>query len=153
MGAALLTNPDLLCSILTALRKALPADVPISAKIRLLPGQNDTLALVKRIVETGISALTIHCRTRDMRPRESALVERLKEIVTFVEVLGLGVTVIENGDCTGRPDFERIKTLTGAHSVMVATAAESNLSCFASAPVVDAETVLAPEYARLVCRF
>lgn len=43
MGAALLTNPDLLCSILTALRKDLPPHISVSAKIRLLPTQEDTI--------------------------------------------------------------------------------------------------------------
>lgn len=113
MGAALLTNPDLLCGILTALREALPDDVPVSAKIRLLPDQEDTLKLVKRIVDTGISALTVHCRTRNMRPREPALIHRLREVVEYVEGLGKPVTVFENGDCTGRPDAKRIRDETG----------------------------------------
>jgi len=42
MGAALLTNPDLLCAILTALRMDLPPEISVSAKIRLLPTQADT---------------------------------------------------------------------------------------------------------------
>ena len=51
MGAALLTNPDLLCGILTALRAAIPRTHSLSAKIRLLPTQEDTLKLVERIVD------------------------------------------------------------------------------------------------------
>lgn len=113
MGAALLTNPDLLCGILSSLRKALPDDVPVSAKIRLLATQEDTLKLVKRIVDTGVSALTVHCRTRDMRPREPALIHRLREVVEYVEGLGRGVTVLENGDCYGRPDSKRVREETG----------------------------------------
>src|SRR5882762_1193325 len=101
MGAALLSNPDLLCSILTALRRELPPYISISAKIRLLPTQEDTLKLVERIVGTGVNCLTLHCRTRNMRPRERALVERLKEIVDFVHGLDRDVAVIENGDCVG----------------------------------------------------
>ena len=34
---------------------------------------------------------------------------------------------------------------------MIATAAESNLSCFLEGPVVDAQTELIPRYLRLVC--
>jgi len=60
MGAALLTNPDLLCAILTALRMDLPPEISVSAKIRLLPTQADTLKLVQRIVATGVSAITVH---------------------------------------------------------------------------------------------
>jgi tRNA-dihydrouridine synthase 2 len=114
MGAALLTNPDLLCSILTALRSALPKEVSVSAKIRLLPDQAETLKLVERIINCGVSAITVHCRTRNMRPRERALVERLKEIVDFVERLGKGVAVVENGDCVGWEDAKRVREITGA---------------------------------------
>ncbi|KAH7922790.1 FMN-linked oxidoreductase [Leucogyrophana mollusca] len=149
MGAALLTNPDLLCSILTALRAAMPPEITVTAKIRLLPTQADTLKLVERIINTGVSAITVHCRTRNMRPREKALIERLKEIVDFVEGLGKGIAVIENGDCTGFDDAKRIRDLTGAHSVMIATAAESNPSCFSPAPLMDVESTLIPSYLRL----
>jgi tRNA-dihydrouridine synthase 2 len=98
MGAVLLTNPDLLCTIFSALRRELPPRISVSAKIRLLPTQEDTLALVKKIVNTGINCLTIHCRTRNMRPRERALIFRLKEIVDFIRGLGCDVAIIENGD-------------------------------------------------------
>ena len=167
MGAALLTNPDLLCSILTALREAMPPEVTVTAKIRLLPTQEGTLQLVERIVNCGVSAITVHCRTRNMRPREKALVERLREIVDFVESLGKGVAVIENGDCVSFEDAKRIReitgasacpplemtshiTISGAHSVMIATAAEANPSCFSPTPLNDLEETLIPAYMRLV---
>ena len=114
MGAALLTNPDLLCSILTALREAMPSEITVSAKIRLLPSQEDTLKLVERIVNTGISALTVHCRTRNMRMKEKAVIQRLREIVEFVEKMGKGIAVIENGDCLGYEDSKRVREVTGA---------------------------------------
>ncbi|KAJ7462099.1 hypothetical protein FB451DRAFT_1341142 [Mycena latifolia] len=149
MGAALLTNPDLLCSILRALRAAMPPEITVSAKIRLLPSQEDTLKLVERIVETGVSALTVHCRTRAMRNTDAALVERLREIVDFVAGMGRGIAVIENGDCTGASDAQRIRDLTGAHSVMIARAAESNPSCFSAVPLRDVERTLSPAYLRV----
>ncbi|KAH9926510.1 uncharacterized protein B0H18DRAFT_954777 [Fomitopsis serialis] len=168
MGAALLTNPDLLCSILSALREAMPPELSISAKIRLLPTQEETLKLVERIIGTGVSALTVHCRTRNQRKREPAHVDRLREIVEFVEGMGRGVAVIENGDCEGYEDAVRIREITkqsvgahakawpcggyrhsGAHSCMIATAAESNPSCFSPTPLVDLEHTLIPSYLRL----
>lgn len=118
MGAALLTNPDLLCSILTALRRAMPPEITVTAKIRLLPSQEDTLKLVERIVNTGISALTVHCRTRNMRDKDRAVVERLREIVDFVAGLGKNIAVIENGDCTGLDDAKRIRELTGGFAIL-----------------------------------
>lgn len=152
MGAALLTNPDLLCGILEALRRELPREISVSAKIRLLSTQEETKKLVERIARTGVNAITVHCRTRNMRPRERALVERLKEIVDFVHGLGLDVAIIQNGDCTGREDAKRIRDLTGADSVMIATAAESNPSCFSATPLRDVESTLSPAYVRL-CKY
>jgi len=118
MGAALLTNPDLLCAILTALRMDLPPEISVSAKIRLLPTQADTLKLVQRIVATGVSAITVHCRTRNMRPQEKALIGRMREIVECVEDSGVDTAVIENGDCLGFEDAKRVKEVTGIRSAL-----------------------------------
>lgn len=112
MGAALLSTPDLLCDILVALRAALPPRVALSAKIRFLPSQEDTLKLVERIVATGVTALTIHCRTRNMRKQEPAVLERLREIVHFVEGLGRDVAVLANGDCQSFEDAKRVRAVT-----------------------------------------
>lgn len=112
MGAALLTNPDLLCSILTALREAMPPEITVTAKIRLLPTQEETLNLVERIVNTGVTAITVHCRTRNMRPREPAIIDRLKDVVEFVERMGKGIAVIENGDTLGLEDSVRVRNIT-----------------------------------------
>ena len=60
MGAALLSNPDLLEKILINLVQH--SGMPVTCKIRLLETQEATIALVKRIVATGIKALTVHCR-------------------------------------------------------------------------------------------
>ncbi|KAK2464903.1 hypothetical protein APHAL10511_002979 [Amanita phalloides] len=149
MGAALLTNPDLLCSVLTALREAMPPEISVSAKIRLLPSQEDTLKLVERIINTGVSALTVHCRTKNMRERDAAQIERLKGIVDFVNGMGKDVAVVENGDCSGWEDAIRVRQVTGAHSVMIARAAESNPTCFSLTPMIDLEKTLWPKYLRL----
>ncbi|KAF8913201.1 hypothetical protein CPB84DRAFT_1841593 [Gymnopilus junonius] len=149
MGAALLTNSDLLCSILTALRREMPPHITVTAKIRLLPSQEDTLKLVERIVNTGISALTVHCRTRNMREKDKAVIERLKEIVDFVEGMGKGIAVVENGDCLEWEDAKRVRAVTGAHSVMIARGAEANPSCFSPEPLKDVEATLVPAYLRL----
>lgn len=128
----------------------MPPHITVTAKIRLLPSQDDTLKLVERIVNTGISALTVHCRTRNMRDRDKAVIGRLREIVDFVRGMGKGIAVIENGDCTGWEDAVRVRTLTGADSVMIARGAESNPSCFSTEPLKDVERNLSPAYIRVV---
>ncbi|KAG8899187.1 hypothetical protein FRC00_001797 [Tulasnella sp. 408] len=154
MGAALLSTPDLLCDILKAIRAAVPPQVFVSVKIRLLPTEEDTLALVRKIVETkAVRALTVHCRTRNMRMREAAMVEKLIPIVKLCRELDPELAVLQNGDCVDRAAAMGVRKLTGCDSVMIATAAESNLSCFLDGPVVDAATELIPKYTRLAYYF
>lgn len=118
--------------ILSHLVQNIPSH-PISAKIRLLPDQNDTLDLVRKISATGISCLTVHCRTQLMRSTEPALLRRLKEIVDTVKqtrASGPPLPVVANGDCFEFKDMEQIKSITGVERVMIARGAERNVSCF-----------------------
>lgn len=48
-----------------------------------------------------------------MRPREPALLNRLKEIVDIVNDEFPGLPVVANGDCWGVEDRDRICELTG----------------------------------------
>ena len=100
--------------------------LPARISVCLLPTQQDTLALVERIVNTCINCLTIHFCAHNMRPRERALVHRLKKIFDFVKDLRRDVVVIENCDCVDFEDERRIRATTGANSVIIATAAEAN---------------------------
>lgn len=155
MGAALLSTPELLCSILTALREAVPREKTVSVKIRLLPTQEETLALVQKIIATNaINALTVHCRTRNQREKDRATIEHLREIVDYVKrTLGReDIAVIANGDCVDAADaIGRVKEITGADSVMIARGAESNPSCFSidPPPLRDVHETLIPAYIRL----
>lgn len=157
MGANLLTEPDLLCEILRQMRRAAPPHVSVTCKIRLLPTQAETLALVEQIVRTRtIRALTIHCRTKPMRPREAALVDRFREIAEHVSKVaaetGQSVPVIYNGDCFGASDAPRLRERTGASAVMMARAAELNPSCFQLERQCVA-TVIAPRWMHYAVRF
>ena len=67
MGAALLTQPLLIQQILTSLCET--ASIPVTCKIRILPKLEDTLELCRIIERCGVSALAVHARTKDERPR------------------------------------------------------------------------------------
>lgn len=107
--SAIITDENGWRQILVKLVEKVP--VPIDVKIRLLPDQTATLALVAQLAQTGISALTVHCRTQDMRSSEPALLGRLKEIVDSIKTSD--IPVIANGDCFGAQDRERIEEITG----------------------------------------
>jgi tRNA-dihydrouridine synthase 2 len=132
MGAALLQTPDKLCAILSALVKEIVPEfeIGISVKIRLLETPEKTEALVRKLVATGITGLTIHCRTTPMRPRERAIREQLRMIADICRENG--VACLMNGDVENRDQALQLASEFGTDGAMIATAAEANSSCFRS---------------------
>ena len=132
MGAALLQTPDKLCSILEALVKEISTEfeIGISVKIRLLETVELTEVLVRKLCATGITGLTVHCRTTPMRPRERAIRDQLKMIADICRENG--VACLMNGDVENRAQAEQLVTEFGVDGAMIASAAESNSSCFRS---------------------
>jgi tRNA-dihydrouridine synthase 2 len=130
MGAALLQTPDKLCSILEALVKEIVPEfqIGISVKIRLLETAEKTAELVKKLCATGIVGLTIHCRTTPMRPRERAIRGQLRMIADICRENG--VACLMNGDVENRTQAELLINEFGVDGAMIATAAETNSSCF-----------------------
>ncbi|KAK4105878.1 FMN-linked oxidoreductase [Parathielavia hyrcaniae] len=130
MGAALLRTPDKLAGILEALVREVAPEfgVGISVKIRILDSAAETEALVRRLVATGITGLTVHCRTTLMRPRERALRGQLRMIADVCREAG--VACVMNGDVESRDHAEGLVREYGVDGAMIATAAEKNPSCF-----------------------
>jgi tRNA-dihydrouridine synthase 2 len=130
MGAALLKTPDKLCAILEALvREIIPEfQIGISVKIRLLADPKETEALVRRLVNTGITGLTVHCRTTPMRPRERVIREQLRMIAGICK--DAGVACVMNGDVDNRDQALELIKEYGVDGAMIATAAEKNPSVF-----------------------
>ncbi|KAI1799118.1 FMN-linked oxidoreductase [Daldinia bambusicola] len=132
MGAALLRTPDKLVSILEALvQNIMPQfEIGISVKIRILETAAETEALVRRLVATGITGLTVHCRTTPMRPRERAIRGQLRMIADVCHEAG--VACLMNGDVETRDQALALIQEYGVDGAMIATQAEKNPSCFRS---------------------
>ncbi|KAK2801378.1 hypothetical protein FQN50_007763 [Emmonsiellopsis sp. PD_5] len=130
MGAALLQTPDKLVAILEALVEQVgkPFRIGISVKIRLLAEPEKTRQLVTRLVKTGITGLTVHCRTTPMRPRERAIREQMPMIAEICR--DAGVAVLMNGDVTSRDHAVALMEEYAVDGAMIATSAEVNSSCF-----------------------
>ncbi|KAF9536050.1 tRNA-dihydrouridine(20) synthase [NAD(P)+]-like, partial [Lunasporangiospora selenospora] len=75
--------------------------------IRIFDDREKTLNLVRMIEQTGIKALTVHCRTRDERPRNPGHWDRFKEIVETVKI-----PVIANGDVFEFEHLQKLKELS-----------------------------------------
>ncbi|KAI2464363.1 dihydrouridine synthase [Annulohypoxylon bovei var. microspora] len=132
MGASLLRTPDKLCSILEALVQNITPEfeIGISVKIRILETAEETEVLVRRLVATGITGLTIHCRTTPMRPRERAIRGQLRMIADVCREAG--VACLMNGDVENKDQALELMQEYGVDGAMIATQAEKNPSCFRS---------------------
>ncbi|KAL7628209.1 tRNA-dihydrouridine synthase 2 [Parahypoxylon ruwenzoriense] len=130
MGAALLRTPDKLCAILEALVQNITPEfqIGISVKIRILETAEQTEVLVRRLVATGITGLTVHCRTTPMRPRERAIRGQLRMIADVCREAG--VACLMNGDVESRDQALELIKEFGVDGAMIAMSAEKNLSCF-----------------------
>ncbi|KAI9350840.1 hypothetical protein BDR26DRAFT_511907 [Obelidium mucronatum] len=104
MGAALLSQPDRLCGILTALVEKVP--LPITAKIRMLETPEKTIELVQRIEKTGVSAIALHCRFRSERPQDPGHWDIFEAVAQSIKI-----PLIANGDLYTLNDVEKLKKI------------------------------------------
>jgi len=131
MGAALLTQPHKVRDILTKL--VANVNIPVTAKIRLLPSLTATLELVSLIESCGVTALGVHGRTKEQRPNDPCDAEAINAVVKHTSL-----PIIANGGSSNNRNspintYQGIKEFwqkTEAASVMVARAAEWNPSVF-----------------------
>lgn len=130
MGAALLRKPSILCDILQALVNDVGKvfEIGISVKIRLLETPEMTENLVRQLCATGITGLTVHCRTTDMRPRERAIRDQLKMVASVCRENG--IACLMNGDVENRSQALQLIEEYQVDGAMIATCAEKNPSCF-----------------------
>lgn len=122
-GSALLKNPRLAGDIVAAVVGALPADVPVTVKIR--KGWDDAsvnAVEVAKIAEAcGAAAVTVHGRTREQFYSGHADLEIIRAVKGAVKV-----PVIGNGDIADEYSAEQMLKYTGCDAVMIGRAAQGN---------------------------
>ncbi|WP_257265532.1 tRNA-dihydrouridine synthase [Endozoicomonas sp. ONNA2] len=114
-GAILLREPDQLFSIVRAVREAVPAKLPVTAKIRL--GYEDKslfLENARAVEQAGASELAVHARTRAEGYRPPAHWEFIGKIRE-----NLGIAVIANGEIWNHEDARRCREVSGCSDLMV----------------------------------
>jgi len=114
-GAALLTDPELLHRIVSMVRHAVPAEIPVSAKMRL-GFEDDRLAetCAQAIAEAGASELVVHARTKAHGYRPPAYWERIADIKARVSI-----PVIANGEIWSVEDARRCCEVSGCDDLML----------------------------------
>lgn len=114
-GATLLREPDTLYRIVAAVRAAVPAGIPVTAKMRL--GYSDTsltLECAGALAAAGAAEIAVHARTKVEGYKPPAHWEWLARVRESVKV-----PVIANGDVTDVADYQRIRDISGCEQVMI----------------------------------
>ncbi|MBC7609832.1 MAG: tRNA-dihydrouridine synthase [Polaromonas sp.] len=114
-GASLLKEPETIHAIVTAVRRAVPAQMPVSAKMRL--GYNDDSLAVEcalAIASGGASELVVHARTKAQAYRPPAYWERIADIRAAVHI-----PVVANGEIWTVDDARRCRAASGCDMLMI----------------------------------
>lgn len=114
-GAALLREPETLARIVGAVRRALPAEMPLSAKMRL--GYDDAgraVECAQAIEAGGAGELVVHARTKADGYRPPAYWHRIGDIKRVVRL-----PVIANGEIWSVADAERCRAESGCDTLML----------------------------------
>lgn len=120
-GSALLKDEPLVTRILDAIISAV--DIPVTLKIRTGWDTNNKNAIkIAQIAEqSGISALTIHGRTRACKFNGHAEYETIKEVKQAVQL-----PIIANGDITNVKKAKHVLDYTKADAIMIGRASQGN---------------------------
>jgi len=114
-GAVLLQEPQTLFDIVSAVRAAVPAAIPVTAKMRL--GYEDTeltLDCARALEQGGAAQLVVHARTKTDGYRPPAYWEWIARIKQQVLV-----PVIANGEIWSADDYLRCRAESGCDDVML----------------------------------
>ena len=114
-GAALLDEPELLHRIVAAVRRAVPAHMPVSAKMRL--GFNDDARAeecAQAIADAGACELVVHARTKAHGYRPPAYWERIADVRAAVRI-----PVVANGEIWTVADALRCREVSGCDALML----------------------------------
>ena len=114
-GAAILKNPHRVYDITSAIRKAVPANVPVTAKIRLGFAVPDHAVEIAQAAEAAeCNWLTVHARTRNDAYNPPARWEWIGRIRENVRL-----PLVANGDIWSLKDYVACVSQTGVRSVML----------------------------------
>ena len=114
-GAALLQEPELLAKIVAAVRRAVPAHMPVSAKMRLgFDDDSRAEECALAIAEGGADELVVHARTRADAYRPPAYWHRVADIRAVVSI-----PVVANGEIWTVADAVRCREISGCDMLMI----------------------------------
>ena len=135
-GSALMREPELAAALVAAVRRAVPAQIPVTVKHRAgWDEQNLNAALFARsLVEAGAAMITVHGRTRAQGFSGQA---QMAPIAAVRAALPPQIPVVGNGDVKDVAAYTRMKNETGCDAVMVGRGAMGNPWFFRSLAALE----------------
>ncbi len=124
-GSALMREPALAAALVAAVRRAVPAAIPVTVKHRAGwdEGSLNAPEFARRLVDAGAAMITVHGRTRAQGFSGAA---RLEPIAAVRAALPREIPVIGNGDVKDVAAYRRMKAETGCDGVMIGRGAMGN---------------------------
>lgn len=114
-GAALLKSPERIFNVVSAVRKKVPSQISVSAKVRLgFDNKNYVTDIAKAANDSGASWLTVHARTKTDGYRPPAYWEYIPKMKAVVNI-----PIVANGEIWTRADYERCREVTGCEHFMI----------------------------------
>jgi tRNA-dihydrouridine synthase B len=113
-GAGWLRDPDAMVAMARLVVESVSCAVTVKTRIGLDKTRTPIVELARRLEDTGIAAMTLHCRTADMGHSGAAdwsWAARVRESVT--------IPVIVNGDIDSAEAAKRAMADTGCAGVMI----------------------------------
>ncbi|KXO08460.1 tRNA dihydrouridine synthase [Marinobacter excellens] len=114
-GCVLMREPELMYDITAAVRKAVPANIPVTAKMRL--GYDDRsmgVACGQALEAAGASEIVIHARSKVDGYKPPAYWEEIAKVREAVQS-----HVIANGEIWTVEDYWRCRKVSGCDDVMI----------------------------------
>ncbi len=136
-GASLLKEPETLYAIVAAVRRAVPAHVPVSAKMRL--GYSDDSRAVDcalAIAEGGANELVVHARTKVQAYKPPAHWHRIADICAAISI-----PVVANGDIWTPGDARRCREASACQALMIGRGAVVDPGLALGIRAMDGEAV------------
>lgn len=125
IGAALMTKPELVASMVRAVKRGCGPEFCVEVKIRIHKDLEETVRFAKMVEEAGADYITVHGRLKTQRSSEPPNLDAIKLIKDSV-----ACPVMANGDAFSMEAVDHIVQHTGVDGVMSARGILRNPALF-----------------------
>ncbi len=122
----MIKNPEKAVAVIESALRGAQGKIPVSVKTRVGYNTNEIETWIPTLLATGISALTLHARTRKEMSLVPARWERVARAVALRDAMGVRTRIIGNGDVLSLEDAKAKALESGADGVMLGRAIFGN---------------------------